>query len=78
MSFLEEGHECRDWWNRPMDWRDRRGLSVEHVKPFLMLGRRAKNKPSEAVLLCAGANLRPPTKAQRALFREYLKERRAA
>jgi hypothetical protein len=39
-----------------------------------MMGKRAKSDERHLVVLCAAANLRPPTKEQRVAFRAYLRE----
>lgn len=44
----------------------------EHVKKDLRAGKRADSTPDRMVTLCWAANNRPPTKLQRAAFREYL------
>ena len=70
LSFLEEGHECRTAYgtpHAPNEW-----LTYEHVKPALGMGVKKFDDPRWGVALCGYANNRPPTKAQRALFREYL------
>lgn len=70
LSFLEPGHECRNVWGEthPPDEQ----LTYEHVKPYLAMGLRKGDDPRWGVALCWAGNVRPPTKAQRTLFREYL------
>jgi hypothetical protein len=41
------------------------------------MGKRAESDVHHLVLLCGAANNRPPSKVQRALFREYLATRAA-
>lgn len=72
LFWLEPGHECKDQWGNRHDPGDLARLSIEHVKPQLMAGKRAPSTPDHLVALCMAANLRPPTKAQRVLMREYL------
>lgn len=73
LSFLEPGHVCRDLFGDVHDSRDVGKCTLEHVKDDLRMGKRAPSDAAHMVLLCYAANLRPPTKEQRALFREYLR-----
>ncbi len=73
LARLEPGHECRDQWGQPHDARDLERCTLEHVKSELRMGKRAPNDLGHVVALCAAANLRPPTKVQRELFRAYLR-----
>jgi hypothetical protein len=77
LSFLERGHECRDIFGDPHRPDDVGRLTLEHVKSELRMGRRAESDLAHLVLLCGAANNRPPSKVQRALFREYLASRAA-
>ena len=72
LSVLEEGHECRDRWgvSHAPDVID--ALTLEHVKPNLAMGIKKLDDIRWCVALCGAANNRPPTKAQRAMFRDYL------
>jgi len=70
LSFLEPGHECRNVWGDPHPPSEQ--LSYEHVKPDLAMGMAKVDDPRWGVALCGAANVRPPTKVQRALFRIYL------
>ena len=72
LAALEPGHVCRDAWGNRHEPDELRKLSLEHVKPDLRMGRRGPSTPDSMVALCMAANLRPPTKAQRMLLREYL------
>lgn len=72
LATLEPGHECRDSWGYPHHPGDLAKLTLEHVKDELRMGRRGPSDEKHLVALCAAANLRPPTKEQRAAFREYL------
>lgn len=74
LAALEPGHVCRDMWGNRHDPGELRKLSLEHVKSELRMGVRGPSTPDSMVALCMAANLRPPTKAQRALLREYLAE----
>ena len=70
---LEPTHRCKDQWGTPHpSWQLDR-LTLEHVKTELRMGKRAPSDPEHLLTLCWAANNRPPTKAQRALFREYLR-----
>ncbi|CAB4173985.1 hypothetical protein UFOVP1028_9 [uncultured Caudovirales phage] len=73
LAFLEPGHACRDTWGNPHSPHDLARLQMEHVKAELRMGKRAPNDLGHVVALCAAANLRPPTKVQRDLFRQYLR-----
>lgn len=75
LAFLQEGHVCRNQWGDVIDWRDRDGLTVEHVKSQLQMGRRAPSDLAHTVILCAGANIGVPSKEQRNLIRAYLEGR---
>lgn len=72
LHFLEPGHECRDVWGQPHAWNDTDRLTVEHIKSELRMGVRAPNDMEHLVTLCGAVNVGVPSKAQRALFREYL------
>lgn len=72
LSFLEPGHECRTAYGTPHPADAVEFLTYEHVKAELRMGRRAEDDPRWGVALCGYANNRPPSKVQRALFREYL------
>lgn len=72
LAALEPGHECRDQWGNRHAAGDLARLSLEHVKAELRMGVRGPSTPDSMVALCMAANLRPPTKAQRTLFRKYL------
>jgi len=72
LSFLEPGHECRNRWGQLHLPDAIDALTLEHVKPKLAMGIRKLDDPRWCVALCGAANNRPPTKVQRALFRDYL------
>jgi hypothetical protein len=72
LASLEPGHVCRDQWGERHDPDRLDKLTLEHVKAELRMGVRAPSTPDSMVALCYAANLRPPTKAQRTMFREYL------
>ncbi len=72
LSFLERGHECRTAYGTPHPADAVEFLTFEHVKEHLAMGIRKRDDPRWAVALCGAANNRPPTKAQRALIRDYL------
>lgn len=72
LHFLEPGHECRDVWGQPHAWNDTGRLTLEHVKTDLRMGVRAPNDAAHLVTLDGYTNVNVPSKAQRALFREYL------
>lgn len=65
-------HQCKDQWGKPHGAGEYRRLSLEHVKDELMMGKRAPNDREHCVAVCYAINLRPPTKAMREAFREYL------
>lgn len=73
LAQADPGHQCRDAWGTPHDYRDLRRLTLEHVKDSLRMGVRAPSDPSHLVALCAGANIGVPSKAQRAILREWLR-----
>ena len=73
LARLDKAHQCRDQWNTPHPSWELGRMSLEHVKDELRMGKRAPSDPAHMVTLCWSANLRPPTKAQRAMFREYLR-----
>lgn len=70
LSFLEPGHQCRTVYGTPHEPHEFR--TFEHVKEHLAMGIAKRDDPRWAVVLCGYANNRPPTKAQRALIRDYL------
>lgn len=72
LAKLEPDHQCRDIWGQPHAWNDLDKLSLEHVKSDLRMGVRAENDLAHLVTLDAYTNVNVPSKAQRALFREYL------
>jgi hypothetical protein len=72
LSFLEPGHECRTVYGTPHPADAVHLLTFEHVKEHLAMGMRKVDDARWAVALCGAANNRPPTKAQRALMRDYL------
>ena len=69
---LEPGHVCYTRWGSEHPWDATDLLTLEHVKAELRMGKRAPDDIGFLVALCGYANNRPPSKAQRALFREYL------
>lgn len=70
---LEPGHVCRDIWGQTHAWNDTDRCTLEHVKSDLRMGVRAPSDLEHLVALCGYENNRPPSKAHRALFREYLR-----
>ena len=72
LAKLEPDHECRDVWGQPHAWNDTDRCTLEHVKSDLRMGVRAPNDAAHLVTLCGYANVNVPSKAQRAMFREYL------
>jgi len=74
LSALEAAHICRDAWGHTCDPYDLDGLTLEHVKDELAMGKRAPSDPAHLVALCAHANIGVPSKAQRAMLRQYLRE----
>ncbi len=73
LAKLEPGHECRDVWGQKHAPNDTDRLTLEHVKTDLAMGQRAPSDLEHLVALCGLANFEVPSKAQRALFREYLR-----
>lgn len=73
LAKLDLMHHCRDQWGQEHTSYALGRMTLEHVKDELRMGRRAPSDPAHLLTLCWSANLRPPTKAQRAMFREYLR-----
>lgn len=72
LGFL---HVCRDRWGVPHAPYALPVLTVEHVhEGYGMAGERAKSDVAHLVTLCAGLNLRPPSRDMRTAFRAYLAE----
>jgi hypothetical protein len=71
---LHRGHLCKDAWGNPHAPYDVSKLTLEHVKDDLAMGKRAPSDPRHLVALCAHANIGVPSKAQRAMLRQYLRE----
>jgi hypothetical protein len=78
LAKLEPGHECRTAYGTPHPADAVEFLTFEHVKEHLAMGIRKVDDARWGVALCGAANARPPTKAQRALFREYLAGQRVS
>jgi hypothetical protein len=73
LSFLEEGHVCKDVWSQVHAPNDFDRLTLEHVHVTgSMMGKRAPNEARSLVALCGLANFEVPSKAQRDAFRAYL------
>lgn len=72
LHFLEPGHVCRTVFAAEHPWNMVELLTIEHVKQDLRMGKRAPDDIHFIVALCGSANNRPPTKVQRAMFRDYL------
>jgi len=68
------GHICRTAWGYQHRPTDLDLLTMEHVKDDLAMGKRAPSDPQHLVALCAHANIGVPSKAQRAMLRQYLRE----
>ena len=73
LARLEAWHVCRDQWGQTHAPFDLARCTLEHVKSELRMGVRAPSDPAHLVTLCGYANVNVPSKAQRALFREYLR-----
>ena len=71
---LDDDHYCKDAWGNRHDPSDMSKLTLEHVKDELAMGKRAPSDPQHLVALCAHANIGVPSKAQRAMLRQYLRE----
>ncbi len=74
LAKLTPGHLCRDAWGNLHYSHDTSRLTLEHVKDELAMGKRAPSDPQHLVALCAHANIGVPSKAQRAMLRQYLRE----
>lgn len=74
LAKVEPDHLCYDVWDRPHGSDDLDRLTLEHVKEYLMMGRRAPSDERHLVALCGAANLAVPSRAQRDLMRVYLRE----
>ena len=73
LSFLEEGHICRDRWGQVHDANNFDLLSLEHVKrEGSMMGRKAPTDARHLVALDAYTNISVPSKKQRELMRGHL------
>jgi hypothetical protein len=71
---LDVDHWCKDAWGNSHHPEDIDKLTLEHVKDELAMGKRAPSDPQHLVALCAHANIGVPSKAQRAMLRQYLRE----
>jgi hypothetical protein len=69
---MDPKHVCRDQWGITHLPDDDRVLTVDHVKPFLMMGRKFSDEIEFMVAMCHAANVGVPSKALRAKEREYL------
>ena len=69
---LDPTHLCKDRWGYSRSPYDPTALTVEHVHDALMMGKRAPSDRSHTLILCAGANIGVPSKAQREMLRAYL------
>lgn len=65
-------HVCRDQWGNWHLPNDLNRLSLEHVKSEPRMGVRAPSDPRHLVALCHAANIRVPSKDERAWMRAYL------
>jgi hypothetical protein len=74
LYMLDREHVCRDAWGNFQYPDDLDKLTLEHVKDELAMGKRAPSDPQHLVALCAHANIGVPSKAQRAMLRQYLRE----
>ena len=69
-----DAHVCRDRWGYPHAPTALAKLTIEHVHDgYGLMGRRAASDMAHCLLLCHGANVGVPSKAQRAAFRSYLR-----
>ena len=74
LARLDWQHVFRDAWGNRHSPADLSILTLEHVKDELAMGKRAPSDPQHLVALCAHANIGVPSKAQRAMLRQYLRE----
>lgn len=73
LARIDSDHECRDQWGQPHAPDDWMKMTVDHVKPALMLGRRAPSTRDAMVMMCWAGNVGVPSKAIRQAQREYLR-----
>lgn len=73
LAKIEPDHLCKDAWGHPHAANDVSRLTIEHVHDVGgMMGKRAKSDLHHCLALCYAANVKPPTKSERAAFRVYL------
>lgn len=72
LAKRNRAHVCHDQWGRWHASDDVAKLSLEHVKPELMAGRRGPSVARWMVSLCHAANVAVPSKDERAWMRSYL------
>lgn len=74
LAKITAGHACRDRWGYPHAPTDLAKLTIEHVHDgYGLMGKRAPSDMAHCLALCAGANIGVPSKAQRTMFRAYLR-----
>lgn len=69
---LNSSHICADQWGTSHSPFALGRMSLEHVKDDLRMGVKAESDRAHMITLCWRLNLQPPSKEQRAGFREYL------
>lgn len=73
LSIFDASHACYNAWGDPHASDDLDKLTLEHVKDRLRMGKRAPSDAGHLVALCGHRNsIRPPTKIERVLMRQYL------
>lgn len=75
LAIFDASHQCYDAFGRPHASDDLDKLQLEHVKDRLRMGKRAPSDPLHLLTLCGFRNvIRPPTKIERVLMRQYLQK----
>lgn len=72
LATLLPGHVCRDIWSQVHAANDFDRLTVEHIKLELGMSVPRIHDLQHCVALCGFTNNKPPSKAERALMRDYL------
>ena len=65
-------HTCHDVWGEIHGPHAVDKLTLEHVKADLRMGVKAPDVPERVIAVCWQVNAQPPSKEQRAWYREYL------